>query len=595
LRMIPARLQLVIFSAVFSLSLLATDDANAAARKRLLHERLMDHFIFGIDAPTEWLNETRDKNGAKWDARVQYVSGGAAKSSWDTVFLDPWNKWVNPDKRRGVWAENFIKDTTANGYIAWLTFYNLAQSAPALYKPGPAQSTPVNAKVKETMKAYFEQVKLLMQLCDKYKPAPVVIQFEPDEWGHLLLGGARPGKQLDPEWVDIKVGSCGMEEIKDLPDNLIGYAQAIKRLRDKYAPVNVLIACNPSGWDYKGSMTGKKFGEYLNKCGCGEWDLAVFETGDRDKGMHGKPPPYNDESGICGTFENHLNWIKEFHETTKLPVVVWQVAMGNTHFTTCNNTPGHYCDNLAQTIFENYPQNNMISRYVAAGCIGWMFNAGQGDSTKCWDGLKDGITNPAPIAGNAGHKSEYPDDDGGYMRLRGAAYYKNPFPIRGKAKTPAATAASPLPLREGAGGGVAPAPKAPPAPTVDAKVLESWEAKLKVRVAAACKASSVSAFLRPMGPKGPEEKCQVNALEGESLTITLQGNKLPLAWKNLALRDKVNLAKAAIAKSDAETFLIAAVFLIADGRAEEAESMFSEAAALNPALEKEARAAIGMK
>jgi len=575
---------------IFSSFLAAGEDANAAARKKLLQDRLMNHFVFGVDAPLEWLNETRDKNGAKWDARVAYLSGGAAKDSWDTVFLNPWNKWVNPDKRRGVYADNFIKDSDANGYIAWITFYNLAQSAPALYKPGPAQATPANAKVKETMKAYFEQVKLIMQLADKYKPAPVVIQFEPDEWGHLLLGGAK-GKNLDPETVDIKVGTCGMDEIKDLPDNLVGYAKAIKRLRDKYAPTNALLGCNPSGWDWRGSMTGKKFGEYLNKCGCGEWDLAVFETGDRDKGMHGKPPPYNDDSGICEKFENHLNWIKEFHEATKLPLVVWQVAMGNTHFLSCNNTPGHYCDNLAQTIFEDYPKNSMISRYVAAGCIGWMFNAGQGDSTHCWDERKDGITNPAAITGSAGQKSEFADDDGGYMRLRGGAYYKNPFPIMGKASK------SPLAASNAEGGSGTPAvlavPKPPP--SVDAKLLEAWEARLKTRIATVCKAGSMSAYLRPMGPKGPEDKCAVSAIEGDNLTITLQGNKLPLAWKQLSLRDKINLAKGALSKTDAESLLIAAVFLLADGRAEEAEQCFSEAAALNAGLEKETRATLGMK
>jgi hypothetical protein len=61
-----------------------------------------------------------------------------------------------------------------------------------------------------------------------------------------------------------------------------------------------------------------------------------------------------------------------------------------------------------------------------------MFEGGQGPSTKVYDSRKDGITNPAPIPGNLGHKSEFADDDGGYMRLRAGAYYKKPFPILGK-------------------------------------------------------------------------------------------------------------------------------------------------------------------
>jgi hypothetical protein len=116
-----------------------------------------------------------------------------------------------------------------------------------------------------------------------------------------------------------------------------------------------------------------------------------------------------------------------------MPVVVWQVAMGNTIYAACNNTPGHECDNLAQTLLEDYPRNPMISRYAKAGCIGWLFQAGQGDSTNAWDAKKDGVTNPDPIPGNLGKKSEYPDDDGGYIRLRVGEYYKNPYPILGKA------------------------------------------------------------------------------------------------------------------------------------------------------------------
>src|SRR5476649_1562438 len=92
------------------------DDSGKAARQKLLNERLLDHFNLGIDAPREWMKETREKNGARWDIKTFYFSGGAAKEhSWDTVFLDPWNKWVNPNKERGVLGENCIKDAIEGG------------------------------------------------------------------------------------------------------------------------------------------------------------------------------------------------------------------------------------------------------------------------------------------------------------------------------------------------------------------------------------------------------------------------------------------------------------------------------------------------
>jgi hypothetical protein len=143
----------------------------------------------------------------------------------------------------------------------------------------------------------------------------------------------------------------------------------------------------------------------------------VLETGDRDKGSSAAPP-FGDSSGVCGTFDNHIAWIAVFTAVSHLPVSIWQAAVGNTYFKTCNQTDGHYCDNLMQTLLEGYPPNDMISRYAQAGCVGWVFNAGQGFSTHAYDAKGDGVTNPATIANNQGNTSTYADDDGGYARLR---------------------------------------------------------------------------------------------------------------------------------------------------------------------------------
>jgi hypothetical protein len=80
-------------------------------------------------------------------------------------------------------------------------------------------------------------------------------------------------------------------------------------------------------------------------------------------------------------------------------------------------------------LFEDYPKNDTIAKYVAAGCCGWMFNGGQAESTQVYDARKDGVTNPKAIPGNLGNKSEFADDDGGYMRLRFGAYCQKPYPI----------------------------------------------------------------------------------------------------------------------------------------------------------------------
>src|SRR6185295_10911816 len=388
-------------------------DPGAAVRKRIFKERFLDHFTLGVEAPTEWLIETREKNGCRWDCSTLYLSGGAGTGD------KPY--WLNINK--------LIGDAKKAGVIPWYTYYNLAQSAPARYKPNPPAATVVNAKVAATMKDYFATFKTVLEGAAKEAPWPVMMHIEPDEWCHLLLSA-----QMDPAKVDIKVGSTGMEELKGLPDNLIGYAAAMKRLRDLYAPTNVLLGGNPSAFDYNNSMSGVKMGQMF-KLLTGDWDFAVFETGDRDKGSEGKPPPYGSSINVTANLENHLKWIADFHATSGLHVFVWQVAAGNSTFATCNNTDGHWCDNLAELLLEGYPQNPTIGRYARAGCSGWMFLGGQDNSTRVYDFKKDGITNPAPVAGNLGKKSEVADDDGGYMRLRGGAYYRKPFPILGKGST----------------------------------------------------------------------------------------------------------------------------------------------------------------
>jgi hypothetical protein len=115
------------------------DDAARAARQRILREALLDHFVVGVDASREWHAEVRQQNGARFDFWNSYMSGGVGHG-------EPWFfKYSNfPEVR--------ANDCRALGLGAWYTWYMLSQSAPADYKPGPAQAAPVNARVAATMK-----------------------------------------------------------------------------------------------------------------------------------------------------------------------------------------------------------------------------------------------------------------------------------------------------------------------------------------------------------------------------------------------------------------------------------------------------------
>src|SRR5204863_9245980 len=70
----------------------------------------------------------------------------------------------------------------------------------------------------------------------------VVLHVEPDLWGYIQQ---RYGD--DAAAAPAVVGASGMVELAGLPDNAAGFARAVSKLRDMYAP-NVLLAYHLSLW-----------------------------------------------------------------------------------------------------------------------------------------------------------------------------------------------------------------------------------------------------------------------------------------------------------------------------------------------------------
>lgn len=545
------------------------EDPGIEFRQKLKEKFLFNYFALGTTAPIEWFTETRDNNGAKWHFKQAYFSGGAGwdgkKGSWDTVFLHKWNKWVNPDKRKGVWAERFIEPAVKEGFIPWITMYNLAQSHPADYKPGPAKATPVNARNAATMRAYWEQIKLIMQLSNKYAPHPIVIHVEPDEWGHLLLA---PEQRMDWKSVDVKVGSSGMPELEGFEDNLRAYSHAFLKFRAMYAPKNVILITNPSAWDQNGSMSASNWIRVFKECDVTAWDAAVLETGDRDIGCRpgkGLAPPYDTVDTTGSHFNNlneQLNWIKEFTSGTKLPVYFWQVGLGNFYYRSCNQTTGHFCDRIAQALLEGYPENKMIAKYVSIGCYGFVFSPGQGHQTHCYDQRKDGITNPDPITGNLGHMAKYADDDGGYLRERAGMYYKDPYPILAERVAKKGKQKAKREKKKRRSGVSAKPEKTVPRP--DAAAYKKWSDYLRQRAQAVCAAGKKPLFAFSMLKKEVELR-RVTADQCD-LYIPAMGSEMSFKlFKRLKPADAASLARAVVDDSNEQDNAMAGFFLTCIG------------------------------
>jgi hypothetical protein len=505
---------------------------------------LRPFFMLGLaSAPGDaWIDETK-KNGCKWDVRYQYICGGVNTPS-------NWKNWNQP---AGAFVSFYLNDSEKMGCIPCLTYYQLLQSLPAKGTGGEDQVNKVNAENAGTMKAYFDDIKLLMQKCGEFGK-PVIFHHEPDLWGYFVV--SQVFAPNDPDKVKVMVKSSGHPDVAEFDDTAAGFGKALIALRDKYAP-NVLMAWHVSKW---GTPDVKKYVHWV--ASCGKWDLLFTDLSDRDSEWKLKHNYHTGGAWMADAdFNAYREWSAEIHKATRLPLMAWQLPMGNTFYATCNNTEGHYMDNRPEYWLENYPDNKHITEWASAGYIGLLFGGGAGGCTNSRDGNKDGITNPEAAKNNKGEKALYADDDGGYLRLRVGNYYTKGalfFKAQPKVQLVAQKKVD--------------APKV----SVDDKVLAEFQTRLNSRINTQAKAGQKPTVFLRITDK--QERYTILSVDDKELKIDVQGNSMPVSWKKLEMRDRAGIARQNVADDDVEGMLLAAVFLCADGDASGAQEYLAKAA-----------------
>ncbi|MCY3021721.1 MAG: hypothetical protein NTW87_22140 [Planctomycetota bacterium] len=537
-------------------ALLNLPGALAASPKaeEVIH-KLRPHFMLGLaSGPGDgWIEETR-KQGALWDVRYQYICGGVNTPS-------NWKTWNQP---AGAFAAHYLSECGKTGVIPCFSYYQMLQSLPGGAKGGEDTCNKINCENAGTMKAYFEDLKLLFQECGKFGKT-VILHHEPDLWGYFRI--SQVFSPNDPDKVKVMVKSSGCAEAADFADTAAGFCQALVALRDKYAP-NVLLAWHASKW---GNPDTKKMADFCLKSG--KWDMLFTDPSDRDSAWklahnyHAEGAWWSDKD-----FASFRDWSGELYKLTGLPLIAWQIPIGNTYMASCNNTEGHFMDNRPEYFLEKYPENAHIAEWAAHGYVGLLFGGGAGGCTSRDDAKKDGITNPEPVKDNKGEKALYADDDGGYLRLRGVNYYqKGPLPLL----APATPAAKPAEKTAQA------APKTPrPEPKkmqIPQAVMDEWQARLITRINAALKEGKKPAAFVHVGNQ--VEKYGLLGADDRNLRVDIQNNAMPVGCKTLPVADLVSIAKALLrGDDDAEGLLSVAVFLYADGQTDPADEHVAKAA-----------------
>jgi hypothetical protein len=356
---------------------------------------------------------------APFGFRYQYLSGGVnhnPERGWAT-----WNA-------NGDFARFYIQDSIANGITPVFTYYMMRQSGP---NDGQNDGTADfnNLQNQQTMTRYFNDLKLFYQRAADFPSTRVVLHVEPDLWGFMQQRSTGDNAATVPA----QVASTGLSELGGLPNNLAGFAQGIRRLRDTYAR-NVVLAYHVSVWgtgndilysdpdNQTVSNLATRAGNFFNSLNSG-FDVAFAEFGDRDAAF--KQFQYGDAHAWWqpGDFARNQLFISRFVTVAQKRVVFWQIPVGNTRMRAENNTWQHYQDNKVEWLLEDSSRAN-LNGYLQAGVIAFLFGRGADGPTCFCDAARDGVTNPAPINGNT-RTSLNADDDGGFFREQSARYYSS--------------------------------------------------------------------------------------------------------------------------------------------------------------------------
>jgi hypothetical protein len=279
------------------------------------------------------------------DARYQYLAGGVnTRKGWAT-----WNP-------NGTFASLYVRESIAQQMIPVLSYYQLLHSKPSV-GAGELERDISNLHNRATMRAYWADYSLLLR---RVAPAAgrhlVVIQIEPDLWGFLEQAHATALAR--------------------------SFAQHLIALRDRLAP-HVLLAWHLSVWGTGEDPTYSKpslahmdalaatsagFYESLHA----RFNLVFNDITNRDAGYYRTVLANPNTAWGPEDFHRHDVYIAGFTRRTHIPVVLWQLPLGNT---TLDETTGRYTDNRLQWWFDDSTGQHLKATREA-GVIGLLFGGG---------------------------------------------------------------------------------------------------------------------------------------------------------------------------------------------------------------------------
>jgi hypothetical protein len=338
---------------------------------------------------------------APFDGRYLYLSGGLFDGTAPCISCASgcsaggdcsnsgggcawWGCWQYDQDPPGQYAVDFVSknEKASPKQLPMLTYYEELQASKL--GEGKAQVAALNDAAFLTR--YLGDWRFVLQ---KIGTHPALLHIEPDFWGYVEQSNA------DPHAVPAKVTTANATDCAGYENSAAGVAKCMIHMVRLYAP-NARVGVHASAWGTNMDVFGnsdvkldvvaeaKKMATFLTALGAKDGDFIVSDPSDRDAGYYqvtqGRKTWWDATNATLPNFHQAFTWTRALAEAMSMPVIYWQIPVGNMSL---DNTNLHYQDNRLDYFFTH------MDEVAAAHIVGLFFGAGA-----------DGPTTPESDGGN---------------------------------------------------------------------------------------------------------------------------------------------------------------------------------------------------
>lgn len=336
---------------------------------------------------------------APFDGRYMYLSGGLFDSATPCASCATscmadgttcansgpgcawWGCWQSDQDPPGGYVRGFVDENQANTYesaarplVSMITYYE--ELHVSKLGEGSAQLAALEDQAK--LQRYLNDWRFLLQ---QIGDDVALLHIEPDMWGYVQQAALNSLPATKPPVAAANATDCGTE-----PSTMTGFTRCLIKMVRKYAP-NAKVGLHASAWGTNMDVVNntnpsldidaeaQKLSDFLGDLGAGDGDYLVVDVSDRDAGWdekNGDDSWWDKTNATLPNFTQAFAWSKALAEHAQLPVIWWQIPVGNEALP---NTNQKYRDNRVDYLLTH------MGEVQAAHIAGLFFGGGMGENT----------------------------------------------------------------------------------------------------------------------------------------------------------------------------------------------------------------------